>query len=213
MDQERAQGRGVLSYGHRADAVADLLSGACSTAVSLESMPGHAELRRALTEATTLTTPQQYRAEIERLRSVFGHSITVLPHDYGRLKRGEPEPSCYGYAFGLANNARYLQLVAAGAGPDKLQPLSSDSVTMLLAARALRRRRAGARHDDVVLYFHDGQVKHAGVITNAPGRIRSKWGQAEVHEHDLWEVPLSYGNITKTYVPPSAKRILALLGA
>src|SRR5262249_53280021 len=90
-----------------------------------------------------------------------------------------------------------------------------EDVAMLLKAKKpmiFRRRRGRARANDVVLYFLDGQVKHAGVIINAPDRIRSKWGPNEIHEHDLWEVPLSYGKETKIYLPPSAERILKQLG-
>jgi hypothetical protein len=176
-----------------------------------EEMVGNIELRTELELATTLTDARQYRAEIERLRPVYGHNIRVLPHDYQRMRRGEPEPSCYGFAFGLADNAEYLQLVKARQGES--QPLSHATVTMLLEAGVLRRRRAAPRNGDVVLYFRDGQVQHGGVIFDAPGRFQSKWGQAEVHEHDLWEVPVNYGSVAVTFLPPSAARVLAQLGA
>jgi hypothetical protein len=152
---------------------------------------GNVELRAALDEAVQLTSAALYRAAVERLKSVHGHHVRVLGHNIGPDHR--KDASCYGFAFGV-------------------QPLSSASLTTLLQAGALRRRRSRSRNGDVVLYFNDdGQLQHAGVIIDAPGRIRSKWGQAEVHEHDLWEVPLSYGNFAEAYVPPSAMRILALL--
>jgi hypothetical protein len=150
---------------------------------------GNVELQAALGEAMQLTSAARYRADIERLKSVHRHNITVLPHDHGSDRRKEPSCRC-GFAFGV-------------------QPLSSASVAILLQSGALRCRRSRARNGDVVLYF--GQPQHPGVIIDAPGRIRSKWGQAEVHEHELWEVPLSYGNVAEAFVPPLAMRILALL--
>lgn len=178
----------------------------------IEEMAGNVALRTELEKATTLTDGKQYRAEIERLRRVYGHNIRVLPHDYGRMWRGEPEPSCYGFALGLADNAQYLQLVKVKALQGEPQPLSAASVTMLSDAGALRHRRAAPRNGDAVLYLNDREVKHAGVIIDAPGRIRSKWGQAEVQEHDLWEVPLNYGNVAETYLRPSVTRILEVIG-
>ena len=168
-------------------------------------MPGNVDLRTALDKAAKLEVSREYYGEeIEQLRFEFGHKITVLPHDYGPYRRNEPEPTCYGFAFGLANDPRYLQLVKAGRGGQK-------DVTVLLQAREpkiLRRRLVHARVGDVVLYFSNDRVRHAGIVITPAERIRSKWGPAEVHEHELWEVPLSYGNTAVMYLRPSAERIL-----
>jgi hypothetical protein len=178
--------------------------------MEVEEMAGNVELRTALHVAVNQERPGAlYRADIERLRSQFGHNITVLAHDYSAYWRGVPEPTCYGFAFGLANNAQYLEQVRAGR-------FGSEDVTTLLRARGptiFRQRRAAPRDGDVVLYFCDEKVRHAGIIIGAPGRIRSKWGPAEVHEHDLWEVPLNYGHVAEIFLPPSPTRILALLAA
>src|SRR5262245_15199397 len=120
------------------------------------------DLRKALDEATKLRFPDVYKAAIERLRHAFGHNITVCPHDYGPYNRNEPEPSCYALALDLANNTQYLQLVAASLGPGGKQPINSKVVMWLLEMKVLRRRRAGKRLGDVVLYFRNGEPKHAG---------------------------------------------------
>src|SRR5262249_18437168 len=114
-------------------------------------MAGNVELRTALQEAVTLAGVQQYKAMIEELRSMYGHNITVLQHDYNRWKRG-PEPICFGFAFGLPNDAQYLEVVKAGRGgrQDMVRPLEAGP------PRILRRRQANARNGDVVLYFRDG---------------------------------------------------------
>ena len=171
-------------------------------------MAGNRMLREALDQATKLTCASQYRAEIERLREVFAHSITVLPHDYSRFARGEPEPSCYALALGLADNAGDLELVAAAARRDKRQPITSNVMTDLIKAKVLRRRRAAHEIGDVVLYIAGDAVQHGGVVIDQDDRIRSKWGQAEVHEHALWEVPLGYGDRHEVYVASNPARIL-----
>jgi len=61
-------------------------------------------------------------------------------------------PICFGFAFGLPNDARYLEVVKAGRGGRQ------DMVKLLEAGppRILRRQQANARNGDVVLYFRDG---------------------------------------------------------
>jgi hypothetical protein len=43
--------------------------------------------------------------------------------------------------------------------------------------------------NDVVLYFSEGELKHAGRVTSVASEfiIRSKWGGNEVHDHGIWE--------------------------
>jgi hypothetical protein len=174
-------------------------------------MAGNLQLRRALGEAVQINFPYSYRQEIERLRQVFGHSIEVLPHDYEPYNRGEPEPSCYALALGVAQNAEYLRLVGVAMHMTGEQPLTSARMTALLCAKAIRRRRAPVRVGDIALYRAGDQIAHAGIVTTSTGRIQSKWGQAEVHEHAQWEVPLEYGDSVVFLVRPTTARILAAI--
>ena len=176
-------------------------------------MDGNEELRRALDEATKITIPTEYREEIERLRRTFGHSITVLDHDYGPYNRGEPEPSCYALALGVAQDGEYLRLVGQALHATGLQPLTAARVTALLSTKGLRHRRAQVRVGDIALYLADDAIKHAGVVINSARRIRSKWGQAEVHEHGQWEVPFNYGNKMQFCIRPAAERVIAAIRA
>lgn len=169
------------------------------------------ELRRALDRATKLRSVSLYRAEIERLRQVYGHTVTVLPHDFGPYNRGEPEPSCYGLALGLADNPDYLRLVATAAKLTQEQPLTSEVVTRLVKNRVLRPRKK-SKLGDVILYSSEVGIRHAGILMSED-RVRSKWGSDEVHEHGLWEVPIGYGDTAKFYLPPDHAQILSILTA
>jgi hypothetical protein len=174
-------------------------------------MAGDLQLRRALDEAMQINFPYLYRQEIERLRQVFGHSIDVLPHDYGPYNRGEPEPSCYALALGVAQDAEYLRLVGAAMHTTGQQPLTSARMTALLGAKVIRRRRAPVRVGDIALYRAGDEITHAGIVITSTGRIRSKWGRAEVHEHEQWEVPLEYGDKVEFLIRPATARILAAI--
>ena len=140
-------------------------------------MGGNVELRRALHEATRIRVPDGYREEIERLRQAFGHAITVLEHDYGPYNRGEPEPSCYALALGVAQDAEYLRLVGEALHATGLQPLTAARVTALLGAKILRHRRASVRVGDIALYLADDEIRHAGIVIKSTARIRSNGGR------------------------------------
>lgn len=176
-------------------------------------MAGNLELRRALDKAVKINFPDLYRTEIERLRQSYGHSISVLPHDYGPYNRGEPEPSCYALALGVAQDAEYLCLVGEALHATGQKPLTAARVTELLGARILRHRRVPVRVGDIALYLAGDEIKHAGSVISPAGRIRSKWGQAEVHEHEQWEVPLEYGDNMQFCIRPAAVRLLAAIPA
>jgi len=174
-------------------------------------MSGNLELRSALSEASKIGLPGQYRVQIEQLRNDFGHKVVVLEHDYGPYNRGEPEPSCYALALGVAEEPEYLRLIGQALHETATQPLSADRMKALLGAKILRHRRASVRVGDIALYRADDEIKHAGIVINPAGRIRSKWGQAEVHEHEQWEVPLNYGKHLQFCIRPTAGRIIAAL--
>src|SRR6266446_8592286 len=45
----------------------------------------------------------------------------------------------------------------------------------------------------LVLYFSGSDWKHVGIVTG-PNRVTSQWGTFPIYEHDVCEIPASYGN-------------------
>jgi hypothetical protein len=62
------------------------------------------------------------------------------------------------------------------------------------------------------MYFDAGRPAHAGLVVaehEGWARVRSKWsGALDVHEHDLWEVPSSYGAAVRYYIAPDPAVVL-----
>lgn len=57
-----------------------------------------------------------------------------------------------------------------------------------------------ANPDDIVIYIVGESIpKHAGKITPDARRVKSKWGTGLFWEHELLEVPESYGNKIRIY--------------
>ena len=53
----------------------------------------------------------------------------------------------------------------------------------------------------MAIYFDDASVfTHIG-ITIGHERVRSKWGSLGLFEHDLFDVPLNYGNTVRFFKP------------
>jgi len=63
--------------------------------------------------------------------------------------------------------------------------------------------REEARDGDLVFYFDDeDQFRHAGLMIGGR-RVRSKWGTGHLVEHELFEVPESYGTTLRFFKKPS----------
>ena len=58
----------------------------------------------------------------------------------------------------------------------------------------------------VVLHSHHHKMKHIGRVVQGM-RIVSKWGKNPVYEHDLCEVPASYGDEYEFLKQPSVRHI------
>jgi hypothetical protein len=57
--------------------------------------------------------------------------------------------------------------------------------------------QANAQNGDIVFYFSKGEFTHAGLWCD--GRVISKWGIGHLYEHQILEVPSSYGSEVRFY--------------
>jgi len=80
-------------------------------------------------------------------------------------------------------------------------------------------RRSRTRNGDVVLYFGDSQVQHAGIVIDAPGRIRSRCNANYLRSTKIcWQsaVPVFSAEceaITGTALAVPALRVISEQGA
>ena len=111
------------------------------------------------------------------------HNICVLPPPFD-----EPLEhfNCVMHAFGLVNQI-----------DPPCSPVSGrfyvDTIFFAsLIDQALLEPCAEAE-GALVVWSSAGAAKHVGVVVS-PGRASSKWGMGHLYEHDLHEVPTSYGD-------------------
>jgi len=137
------------------------------------------------------------------MRSRYPHGIE-LANDPDVAKIPLDRFTCFMHAFGLAESTVVAQIASA---LDRVYP--NSEFVAFLADRSLERvSTEEAREGDIVLYWDDEIIAHAGRVRS--GRVLSKWGAGHLWEHDVFEIPMQYGNRVTFYHPidkPVAEKI------
>jgi len=147
------------------------------------------------------------REELDAITDVYvrervGEQIALIqalgkdhPHSSSLVKEAIPDQpdtfgyTCFQHAFGLTDPPAVVVGIATQY-PD-LYP-SAEFVQFLIDHELTEVTAGEVRDSDVVVYFADGRIKHAGKA--AGGFVISKWGTAHLWKHRLFEVPLAYGS-------------------
>ena len=144
------------------------------------------EFRQKLDDVTKESRPYNHKQLIDSLKGDYPHNITrVSP-----LMGGD---DCFLYVFRekipddvLKNLSNIIE--------DK--PEIFEEIGKKLMSKGFLSLHNEKREDDeIVIYFDNGIAKHFGKIVD--DKIESKWGRGCAWRHNLFEVPLSYGNIVK----------------
>jgi hypothetical protein len=163
---------------------------------------GNAELRA---ELQRLTVPPQDPGiewldlqiqEMEELNNRIPHSVRLRT----RYSEAIKEYNCFMYALDIA--------------PDEVRDMclgwifpGQKFVQFLLANGHLREVK---REPYLVIYFRDGLPQHAGKLEGQ--KVISKWGAGATHvwQHDLWDVPVEYGEKARFFaaLPEAAELYL-----
>jgi hypothetical protein len=167
-------------------------------------MVGNAELRQQLqriTDEFTGCLVQLQIQHIERLRGDWNHRIRLVEPAVA----GKPRTydfNCHAFTFGLHELQVFWELRRV---KPELWP-TGEFVTNRLMAAMPRIRRADAVQGDVVLYFNADRIAHSGICARRDV-VESKWGTAHRWRHGVFEVPSSYGNMTRYFRRPSPEHV------
>jgi len=154
------------------------------------------ELRAALDVQNCMV--YDHRGRIEAVRDTNAHSVTY---------RECPEVgTCVAYALGLFQDKTY-QAISGWYFQGEIFA-GKSFVEWLLDKKLLGepcRRSPGC----LVLYFADDVWQHIGIVA-VENRVISKWGTFPVYEHELLEVPESYGSDVRSFTRPTPDQALKL---
>ncbi len=149
-----------------------------------------ADLREALNEITNSgrCCICEHAQEFEALRKRLPHAISLFEKEF-------PIPhNCFQYAFGIAQSDVIHRMLTqdrfrqTNRKPHTDVKVGTEFVAKMIAAGMLVANPNGK----IILYFDDkGEPKHAGIALGQ--RVISKWGSGYAWNHDVWEVPATYG--------------------
>jgi hypothetical protein len=162
------------------------------------SMAGNNKLRARLEDIPKAPKPDQLRL-LREVQRAHPHSVRLAKPGY----RGQVAYTCFVHATGLLWSQKYLAIAGESAqfgGPHAPFYASAAFVRYMIDGGALVEIAPGDAHEGtIVVYFNCTMPKHAGRVS-ADRSIRSKWGDGgRLFDHDLWDVPVIYGDHVRYY--------------
>lgn len=142
-------------------------------------------LRNNLEEMTRESDVSRHPAMLKEITRKHPNSVVLL---------NSPQPirryTCGMHAFDFVGKPEYAAIALYGRGDVYV---GGAFIGWLLARRLLVEvAQSDARVGDIVIYFDGETFKHIGRRVEG-GRLISKWGTGHLYEHEVLEVPLSYG--------------------
>lgn len=130
---------------------------------------------------------------VAELKNEFHHSIKSF------ASRGWlPTYTCLVYAMGFNGDATYS---AAMKKASPKEPFAGkDFFDWLVANKHLIQIEEGSElAGDLIVYFNShNEFKHIGILSDKR-RVKSKWGELGLYDHEVFEVPASYGDDIKYF--------------
>lgn len=168
------------------------------------------QLRQRLQEITDTCIGDRGNEQlscIEQLGHEYPHSISLIQEAiFGKPETGHF--TCFQHAFGLRDLPDPVQKITE----QHSDVFVGSSFAKWLANSALQETDCNlAREGDLVLYFQDGEAKHAAKICG--DSCISKWGFGHLWRHGLLEVPKDFGSQVRYFRSiPSADAADAFVG-
>jgi hypothetical protein len=130
---------------------------------------------------------------VEGLKAQFNHSIKSFT-DRGWL----PAYTCLVYALGFNGDATYSAVMKTASPKEPFA--GKDFFDWLVANKHLIQIEDGSElAGDLIVYFNSrNEFKHIGILSDKR-RVKSKWGELGLYDHEVFEVPASYGDDIKYF--------------
>lgn len=149
-------------------------------------------LREKLEEMTRADDVSRHPALLAEVAHEYPNTIVLIdsPHPIRRY-------TCMMHVLDFAEKPDYATIAKHGRG--EIFAAGAFAHWLLDKGFLVELKQDDAREGDIVLYFNeDGRFKHAGLI-GANGRVVSKWGIGHLYQHELFEVPESYGTTVRFF--------------
>jgi len=149
------------------------------------------EFRQKLEEATDRTHPREHAKHVDGLKDIYPHNISCLSNPLINDKLIpiiiNSTVDCFLFVFKNIFSPEMLKV---------FNEMDFEKIEIrLISEGLLELHNAWSDNDRIVVYFNKNVPVHFGKIDNET--IISKWGKGNVWRHELWQVPLSYGDTVK----------------
>jgi len=152
-------------------------------------------LRQQLQEMTEEQDVAQHPDLLGDISAIHANTIRLLESEV-LIDRY----TCLVHVFHLVDKPEYVEIASMGFGRVYA---GTEFANWLLEREKLEEvEQMQAATGDIVFYFDGNQFKHTGIISS-PTRIISKWGVGHLYEHDLFEAPISYGELVRYFRRPT----------
>lgn len=152
------------------------------------------EFRQKLQEMTQELDVSKHPALLIGLSKTYPNSILILPsaHPIDRY-------TCLVHAFDFTEKKEYLEIATCGSGRIFASPAFA---LWLLQHNFLDELTQNEDSKGAIILYMDGKnIRHAGLVTRVD-RVISKWGIGHLYEHEVFEVPESYGTEVRFFKKP-----------
>jgi hypothetical protein len=149
-------------------------------------------LRKKLEEMTRVDDVSRHFALLADVTREYPNTIMLLdsPHPIRRY-------TCLMHVLDFAEKPDYETIATHGRG--EIFAAAAFAHWLLDKGLLVELNHDDARKGDIVLYFNEeGRFKHAGLL-GSNRRVVSKWGIGHLYQHELFEVPESYGTTVRFF--------------
>lgn len=155
-------------------------------------------LRESLQSVTEKFKVVDHAAQIELIRQNYHHTIQPISKVADGLKY-----NCVMSALGIQDDSRYVSM--AMRCPHDVH--ANSNFVHFLVERGLLVEQAVPKAGLIVAYLDEGRFRHVGKLVSHH-RAQSKWGIGLLYEHGLLEVPISYGDSLKYFLPMGRDQVI-----
>jgi hypothetical protein len=150
------------------------------------------ELRKELSNICSKHSLEDYSKQIQRIKELkekYGHCIKLIKKiSYEETADVNKAYKCFEYCFDF-----YLRDIKEIHRGFFYKPGNSinDFISSLISRHLELVDQCDARDGDHIIYFVNNRPVHAGRWES--GKVKSKWEEYHLWEHDIFELPLYYG--------------------
>ena len=156
-------------------------------------MPGknNGVLRERLQTIIEVQDVSKHPALLAELTGECPNSIQIVksPHPIDRY-------TCLMHVFDFTEKPEYVAIAKYGLG--RIFAGTDFAHWLIERGHLVEVSQTEAQEGDLVFYFSEGSFKHVG-LWQSGHRVLSKWGVGHLYDHEIPEVPMSYGTDVRFY--------------